>query len=28
MTPDNLMGFAALIAVAFYLYYLTITPKL
>jgi len=28
MTPDQLMGFAALVAVALYLYYLTITPRL
>jgi len=28
MTPDQLMGFAALIVVALYVYHLTITPKL
>jgi len=28
MTPDQLMGMTALFAVAIYLYYLTITPKL
>jgi hypothetical protein len=28
MTDDQLMGMAALFAVAIYLYYLTITPKL